>query len=229
VALLDVDQFKQALPEKTRKNIDPALVNKINTVLADPDMYETYRENLMSYAHVMQEGKFKLTSYVDAVKYVSQKLTNKTNIAAFSATFPDKMQGWAARAVEPKDQASYITAYHKSKLVQLLLEQSYIPTWIINQDLYQKALNTQAELMTTARSEKVRSDAANSILTHLKPPETHKIELDIGVKEDAAITALRETTMALVAKQKQLLQSGTLNAKEVAHSAIVIEGEVNRD
>lgn len=225
-AVLDVDLFKQALPEKARKNVDAALVQKVNDVLSDPDMYEVYRENILSYAHVMNEGKFKLTSYIDAVKYVSQKLMNKTNKAAFFATFPAKIQDWTMRGVEEKDQASYITAYHKSKLVQILLEQAYIPSWIINQDAYQKAINTQVTLMTTANSEKVRSDAANSILTHLKPPETQKVELDIGVKEDSSIKQLRNATLELVAEQRRALQAGAMNAQEVAHSTVVIEGEV---
>ena len=65
-----------------------------------------------------------------------------------------------------------MTSYNKNKLVNLILEQSMIPSWVLNQDMYQKALNVQCELMLTANSEKV-SDAANSILTHLKPPQSN--------------------------------------------------------
>jgi hypothetical protein len=222
---MTVDQFKQALPDKVRKAVNTELITKINTTLSDPDMYETYRENLLSYAHVMQDGKFKVTNYIDAVKYVSQKLMGKTNLDAFSTTFPDKIQRWTQQGVVSKDIASYVTAYNKSKLVNLIMEQTLIPSWVLNQDLYQKALNVQAELMVSANSEKVRSDAANSILTHLKQPETQKFELDIAVKKDSSIDALRQTTMELVAQQRLMLQSGAMNPQEVAHSNLVIEGE----
>lgn len=224
---ITVDQFKQALPEKARKSVNPELLNKINKTLSEPDMYETYRENMLSYASVMADGKFKMANYIDAIKYVSHKLMGKTNLAAFSITFPDKIQRWANQNVESKDVASYVTAYNKSKLVTLITEQSLIPSWILNQDLYQKALNTQAELMATARSEKVRSDAANSILTHLKMPETQKVELDIGVKKDSSIDALRDATMKLVKQQKLAIGSGSLDAQEVAHSKVVINGELD--
>jgi len=78
----------------------------------------------------------------------------------------------------------------------------------------------QATLMKTATSEKVRTDAANSILTQLKPPETKKIELDIGVKQDKTIEELRQATMELVEMQKTRLVNGDMSPKEVAHSSL---------
>ena len=77
------------------------------------------------------------------------------------------------------------------------------------------------ELMVSANSEKVRSDAANSLITALKPPETKKVQLDVGIREDQSIGALREATMALAAQQRLMLQSGTTNAQEVAHAKII--------
>jgi hypothetical protein len=225
MSALSSDDFKTALPDKLKKSINKEVIDKVNLLLADPDMHEQYRENLISYTAVMKDGKFKLTSYVDAVKYVSQKLMDKTNFAAFSATFPDKIKDWTARGVESKDMASYVSSYNKSKLVNLILEQTLTPCWILNQDMYQRALNTQAVLMTDANSEKVRSDAANSILTHLKQPESQKIELSVSQKTDSSIDALRESTMDLVAQQKQAIKSGFMSAQEIAHSRITVDND----
>lgn len=220
-----IDQFKGALPATLKKSVNPELIQKIQQTLNDPDMYETYRENLLSYTKVMAEGKFKVSGYIDAVKYVSHKLMGDSNIAAFSKTFPDKLAKWNAAGMASKDIASYVTAYNKSKLVNLILEQTLVPSWVLNQDLYQKALNTQAELMVNAKSEKVRSDAANSLLTHLKRPETQKLELDIGVKEDSSIAVLRQATLELAKQQRLAMEAGVVNAQEVAHSRVVIDGE----
>ena len=222
---LTVEQFRQALPDKVKKSINQELIDQINTTLSDPDMYEAYRDNLLSYTKVMSDGRFKVAEYINAVKYVSHKLMGCTNIEAYSKTFPDKIARFTAQGVAPKDIASYVTAYNKSKLVNLIMEQTLIPSYVLNQDLYQKALNVQAELMVSAKSEKVRSDAANSLLTHLKMPETQKVELEIGVKEDSAIAALRATTMELARQQRMMLEAGAMNAQEVAHSRLVIEGE----
>lgn len=223
--LLTIDQFRKALPDKVKKSVSDELINQINATLSDPEMYESFRDNLLSYTKVMADGRFKIQNYIDAVKYVSHKLLGCSNIDAYTKTFPQKYQNFLAQGVSSKDIASYVSAYNKSKLVNLIFEQTLVPMWVLNQDLYQRALNVQAELMVNANSEKVRSDAANSLLTHLKAPEVTKVELDIGVKEDSSIEALRQTTLELVAQQKLLLQAGAMNARQVAGSRLTIEGE----
>jgi len=219
---LTVEQFRMALPDKVKKSVNQELIDQINQTLSDPDMFETYRENLLSYTKVMADGRFKITDYVNAVKYVSHKLMGCTNIEAYIKTFPDKYQRWVNQGVSSKDIASYVTAYNKSKLVNLIFEQTLIPSYVLNQDLYQKALNVQAELMMTAKSEKVRCDAANSLLNHLKMPETQKVQLDLGIKEDSSIAALRQATMELVRQQRLMVEVGAMNAQDVAHSKVVV-------
>ena len=223
--MLTIEQFKSALPDKVRKTVNQELIDQINTTLNEPELYEAYRDNLVSYTSVMADGKFKISSYVEAVKYVSHKLMGCTNIDAYIKTFPDKYNRFIQQGVSAKDIASYVTAYNKNKLVNLIFEQTLIPSYVLNQDLYQKALNVQADLMITAKSEKVRCDAANSLLTQLKMPETQKVELEIGVKEDSSIAALRATTMELARQQRLMVESGAMNAQEIAHGRLIIEGE----
>ena len=226
MSVLTVEQFKVALPDKVKKSVNQELIDQINTTLGDPDMYEAYRENLLSYTRVMNDGRFKIGDYVNAVKYVSHKLMGASNIEAYTKTFPDKYQRFIQQGVSSKDIASYVTAYNKSKLVNLIFEQTLIPSYVLNQDLYQKALNVQAELMLdTCVSPKVRSDAANSLLTHLKMPETQKVELDLNVKEDGSIAALRATTLELARQQRLMVEAGAMNAQEVAHGKLIIDVE----
>lgn len=218
---LTIDELKAALPDKVKKSINQELIDQINLTLSEPEMYEAYRDNLMSYTRVMADGRFKVQEYVNAVKYVSHKLMGATNIEAYSKTFPDKITRFAAQNVSSKDIASYVTAYNKSKLVNLIFEQTLIPSYVLNQDLYQKALNVQADLMVNAKSEKVRTDAANSLLTQLKMPETQKVELSVGVKEDSSINQLRQATMELARQQRMALESGAMTAREVAVTKVV--------
>ena len=220
---LTVDEFKMALPDKVKKSINQELIDQINLTLSEPEMYEAYRDNLLSYTKVMADGRFKVNEYVNAVKYVSHKLMGATNIEAYSKTFPDKITRFAAQGVTSKDIASYVTAYNKSKLVNLIFEQTLIPSYVLNQDLYQRALNVQADLMVNAKSEKVRSDAANSLLTQLKMPETQKVELDVKVKEDGSISQLRQATMELARAQRLAMEAGAMNAQQVAHSKVVVD------
>lgn len=218
---LTLEMFQLALPDKVKKSVNQELIDSINKTLSDPEEFEAYRDNLLSYTRVMSDGRFKVQEYVNAVRYVSHKLMGATNIEAYTKTFPDKYQRFVAQGVAAKDIASYVTAYNKSKLVNLIFEQTLIPSYVLNQDLYQKALNVQAELMVTAHSEKVRTDAANSLLTHLKMPEKTKVELDVSVKEDSSIAALRQATLELARQQRLAMQAGQVTAQEVAHSRVV--------
>lgn len=222
MSVLTVEQFKQVLPDKVKKSVNQELIDQVNTTLSDPEMFESYRENLLSYTKVMADGRFKITNYIEAIKYVSHKLMGATNIEAYIKTFSDKYNRFLAQGVTPKDIASYVTAYNKSKLVNLIFEQTLIPSYVLNQDLYQRALNVQADLMITSKSDKVRCDAANSLLTHLKMPETQKVELEIGVREDSSIAALRETTLALSRQQRLMVEAGMMNAQQVAHSKLQV-------
>lgn len=219
--MLTKDEFKQALPDKFRLNVTNELVDRVNAILADPDICDTYRENFISYAHVLQSGKFKIQNYIDAVKYVSFRLMNYKQTKAYSLAFPEKIADWQARGVSDKDMSSYITAYNKSKLVTELYAQTLIPTSILNQDLHQEALKTQADLMRTAKSEMVQHLAAKTILEMTKPPETQKVELSLGEKQGNHIDALREATMALVAQQRAAIQAGAMNAQDAAHCRVI--------
>lgn len=219
--LITKEMVLRALPDKARRGINDELITQINDTLNDPDMYESYRDNFLSYMNVLADGRFKIEDYLNAVKYVTQKLLGKSNTDAYMVTFPDRWKDMHHRGLTSKEMSSIISAYNKTKLVNLIFEQTMIPTWVINQDLYQKAINVQAELMLTANSEKVRSDAANSLLIHLKPPEVKKVELDIGVKDTSAIEQLKMATIELASQQKRMIEMGIVSAQDVAETKLI--------
>lgn len=218
---LSPEVLERALPKKYQKSLNAELMQTINDTLADVDLHETYRDNFLNYIDVLNEGRFKITDYLNAVKYCTHKLMGNSNIAAYTKTFPDRYTDMIRRNLSDKDMSSIITVYNKSKLVNLIMEQSIIPSWIINQDKFQDAINHQAYLMKHAASEKVQSDAANSLMIHLKPPEITKVELDIGITESSQIAELREVTVALAAQQIRLIESGVTTARSAAEQKIV--------
>jgi len=222
---LTLEQFRDVLPKQVRGAVSDELIDSVNLAIANSELRENFRDNLLSYTSVMKDGKFKIESYINAVKYVSLKLLGSSNVDAYLKTFPDKHQWFIAQNTSSKDISAYVAAYNKTKLVNLIFAQTLVPFHVLNADLYQKALNVQVALMTDEDvSPKVRSDAANSVLTHLKPPEVTKIELD--VKDDTSMLAgLRQTMIELAAMQHKNIELGISSAKDIAHSSLVIEGE----
>lgn len=213
--------LKHSLPDKFKNSVNDELLNNINNTLSDPDLYETYRDNFLSYMSVLNDGRYKITDYLNAVKYCTQRLMGKSQIDSYIVTFPDRYNTMIQNGKSSKDISSIVTVYNKSKLVNAIMEQSLIPSYILNQDLYQKAINVQAELMNTATSEKVRSDAANSLLTHLKPPETKKVELDIGLKQGSEVDSLRSIIAELAGERKRMIEAGVVSVKETAEAKLV--------
>jgi len=206
---LTLDQFKQVLPEKMKKSVNQALLDQINNTLEHPETLAILRENMLSYTSVMRDGRFKVSSYISAVKYCSFKFMGDTNRKAYIRTFPDKYNQFIADGVAEKDIASYYTAYNKSKLVMLIMEQSMIPTHVLNNHMFQDALNIQYQIASDPDvNPKVRSDAANSLIVNLKPPEHKKIEIDVGVNQGSVIEDYQVAMVMMVKKQKELLEQG---------------------
>lgn len=221
--VLTPEEFKMVLPAQFRGNVTQEVMDGVNALLADPNLAEAYRERMIGHTSVLREGKFKLESYLGAVKYVTQKMMNKSNLDAYIATFPDKYQDFVARGVSQKDISSYVSAFNKSKLVTLIMEQALIPAWIGNQDMYQQALNAQFDLGMNASSEKVRVEALNSVLGQLKQPEKTKITLDISEEVGDTMGAVRKQMQELADQQREFIQGGFGNAKEVAAQRLPFE------
>ena len=221
---ITIEEFKEAMPSHIRKNVSLEVIKDINAAIADPEVLAVYRENVLGLSSVMKEGRFKMSDYLSAVKFVSYRLLSNDQISAWSKTFPDRYNDMIARGCTRSEIASVCSRYASSKLVILLMGQSMMPTHILNAPLFQEALNVQAELMRSANSEKVRCEAAANLLATLKPPEVKKVELSLGIQEDESIAALRASTMELVRMQQDMIRDGGASVRTIAESKLVGSG-----
>lgn len=215
--MLTLEEVQESLPVGQRNNISQEMVNQLNALSQDPEEARYIRENFVTFSQVLSEGKFKLGDYVRAVMYVSHKVMGKSNLDAYKSTFPDRYKQLVADNRAPKDIASYVAAYNKGKLVNMVYERAMIPTWVLNQDMFQSALNTQYEIMNDVQeSGKVRVEAANSILTHLKKPESNKAELKIDIGLNDGMQALQQRLTEMAEVQQKTIEGRAMTAQEVA-------------
>lgn len=221
---MDIDQLKAALPNNLRSSATQELLDKINTVSSDPTHAKHIRENFLSYANVLKEGRFKTQDYLNAVSYVSYKLMGYNNKEAYEKTFPQRYTDLIKRGASGKDISAYVSIYHKGKMVNMIMEQTLVPVFILNQHIFQEAINTQANLMHTAASEKVRSDAADSLMNHLKKPESKDMNLNIGLKADTGLAELNNTLVNLASAQKKAIQDGR-TTEDIAAESIYTDAE----
>lgn len=215
--MLTLEEVQNSLPVGQKGFITQDMVNQLNALSKDPEEARYIRENFISFTQVLQEGRFKLGDYVRAVMYVSHKVMGKSNLDAYKATFPDRYAQMVADGRQPKDIASYVAAYNKGKLVNMVYERAMIPTWVLNQDMFQSALNVQYEIMNDSSvSDKVRVEAANSILTHLKKPENNKAELKIDIALNDGMAALEKRLAEMAATQMKVIEGRAMSVEEVA-------------
>jgi len=222
--MLTKDQVEAALPANLKSAATQQLTDKINNIVSDPIVAEQVRENFVSYSAVLREGRFKTEDYLNAVVYVSHKVMGLSNKDAYAKTFPARYAQLVAKQVPDKEISAYVAAYHKGKLVNLIMEQTLVPVWIVNQDVFQKAINVQADLMMNANSEKVRSDAANSILTHLAKPKEAAALVQVNVGENSGMSELKDMLASIALKQRELIEGG-VDTRLIAAQPL-IEGKV---
>lgn len=220
--MLTLQQVAHALPPNLKNNVTQQLVDNINNCVADPIMAEAIKDNFLSYTQVLSEGKFKTEDYLSAVVYVSFKLMGMSNQDAYARTFPARYRTLLNNGTSAKDISSYVSMYNKGRLVNLILEKSLIPTWVLNQHIYQKAINVQADLMSNANSEMVRMQAANSILTHLVKPKEVGPLINLDLRESSGLNELKATLTQLAQQQRDLIGQG-VTTKSIADQGLVID------
>ena len=211
----------RALPGNLKSAATDQLADMINQISADPLIAEQIKDNFLSYASVLKEGKYKVEDYLNAVAYCSYKLMGDSNQDAYFKTFPQRYANLVAAGRTPKEISAYVSAYAKGQLVNKIMEQSLVPSWVLNQHMYQAALNTQFKLMTNEDvSPKVRSDAADSLLTHLTKPKEAGPLINIDMGETSGMNELKDA-LARMAQQQQTLINAGVSTKEIAAQDIV--------
>ena len=218
--MLTVAELMEAVPKQHKSKITAKFVADVNGMVQDPHMGEVYAENILTYSKVLQEGRFKLGDYFNAVMFVSYKSMGMGNLAAYQKVFPKKCQDMVARGISPKDMSAYSSTYNKTKLVTLIYEQTLIPDHIMYASVRHRAIAAQANLLNS-QNEHIVQKAADSLMNHLKAPDSAKINLDVATKDGGIIAELSSALSNLSKQQAVLIQNGSSNAKSVAHAEII--------
>lgn len=214
--------LKRNLPKSKHKLVSQEFVNKIKSLDKDPAIAEAMRDNFVSHLSIIKnETTYSIKQYASAVKFVTYLLMGKTTLDSYCLTFPKRYNDLISKGKQQSELSNYASMYKKNKLVAQILEQSMIPAYVYNQDIFQRAIYVQANLMDNAKSEMVRQRAANSLLEHLKRPEIKNVEITVPLNdEDSGLRSLKDAITSLAQKQMNLIQSG-VPTKEIAESKII--------
>lgn len=216
---LTVADVSQAVPANLKSAVTQQFVDTINSVVADPEVAQQVRDNFITYASVLRDGKYRMQDYLNAVTYMSFKMMDMSNHDAWCNTFPQRYQALVAAGKSKKDISSHVSMYAKGKLVAAVAEASFIPIWILNRDIQQKAINQLADKMMNAASEKVQVEAAGLLLTHLAKPKESGPLVNINMAESSGMNEMKDMLENLARQQQALIQGGA-TTKEIAGQRI---------
>lgn len=219
---MDAKELQQALPARLKDSLTQSSISSLLNTLNDPAEIEAMKDNFITYAHVLEGGKYKVDSYVNAIKYVTFKLMGLSNFDAYTRTFPDRYNNYISNGTPLSTIHTYVHSFNTSKLVTQLMEQSVIPTHIMYKDCFHEALFVQMALMKdTNVSDKVRSDAAAHVMNHTRPPDVKKVELDVSVKSDPVLNDLMAGLNSYAESVRSSIVAKDITPKEaIEHSLI---------
>lgn len=228
---MTLEELRAAVPKHSRGMVTQGVVNVMNQLVEEEgiDFAEQYKQNFVTFSNVLRSGEYTTADYISAVKFVSHKLLENSDIDAYQMTFPDRYVRLLDQYEHHGDEAAirsekispFVSAYKRNQLVVKLTEQALVPARILNAPMFQQALNIQLELALGSRSDMVRTQAANSILTHLKQPETQHIALEVAVTGSDELAAMRSEMTRLAGIQQNSIESGSNTSLEIAESRLL--------
>ncbi len=230
---MTIEELKAGVPKHSRGLISQKVVDVFNNLEGEEgeDFAEHYKQNFITLSRVLKGGEYRISDYISAVKFVSYKLLENTDIDSYMMTFPNRYARLLLKyenvgteeEIRAKSISPFVSAYKKNDLVAKLTEQALVPARILNAPMFQDALNVNYDLMYNARSEIVQQKAADSLLVHLAQPEIQKIELEVGVKGQDEIGAMREEMRRLAGLQQGAIVAGSNTPLQIAESKLMHE------
>ena len=213
--LLTVEDVQNALP--SRKNaITQELVDVLNEVKDEAEFQgEPLLNTAVVYEKLMINNKASVREFIDAIRFCAYLVTMDDNYTeAYKKTFyyrdfvKERISA-DTKSIKYAELTSAASRYRRNnKLVADLLVYSQAPLEIMFLGWRYKAVGVLADAMMNAKLDRDKINAAKELLVATKGPETKRIELDIGVKENSAIASLNEQLSVMAGKQVMLLESG---------------------
>lgn len=228
---MNLEAFKAVVPSHLQSAISGEVLTVLDGVCQDGlHLTEVVRENLLVFSNVLHtpDRSIPLKAYVSAVVYISYKHCGESCEKGFSRAFPQVYADIVSKPDKTKLLNKAIERLLVSKVYIKIMTSSMVSPWLSNQKLFQEALNTLGDLMRNAKSEKVRHDSANSLLTHLAIPADKPVEtvmLDIALEAVKELASLKAAMCELSDNQKARIVRGEPTL--VIAEEVIVKGEAD--
>lgn len=229
---ITVEKLKEIFP-KRKSTITNELVEYINEASNNPFFNgEEFINTLLTYRDVMEKQSTPLKTYITAIKFCAYLESEEYNITeAFKKShshveFVRERWDSPTNSKEYKELTSAASRFRQRPLVKQILTQSQIGLHLMFQGEVYKAVGVLSEIMVHGRSEMARVAAAKELIANCKQPETTKIELDIGVRNNDPMESLNAQLAQFALKSLEGLKEGQIDLKSLGSMKVEDEEEV---
>ena len=231
-----MEDMKRLFPKK-KESITEELVTIINDANNNPFFSgDEFMNTIITYKDVMEKQKASLKDYLAAIRFCAYLESEDYNLTEAYKKSHCHTEFVRERLDSPTNSAEYkqltnaASRYRKRPLIVQILTQSQLGLHLMFQGEQYRAINVLSDIMVNGRSEMARVAAAKELLANTKAPETHKLELDIGIRNESAMESLNAQLAQFALQSMEQLKSGrvdlsTLGAMTVAEEVIDAEVE----
>ena len=225
-----MEDMKRLFPKK-KESITEELVTIINDANNNPFFSgDEFMNIIITYKDVMEKQKASLKDYLAAIRFCAYLESEDYNLTEAYKKSHCHTEFVRERLDSPTNSAEYkqltnaASRYRKRPLIVQILTQSQLGLHLMFQGEQYRAINVLSDIMVNGRSEMARVAAAKELLANTKAPETHKIELDIGIRNESAMESLNAQLAQFAMQSMEQLRSGQVDLKTLG--SMKVEEEI---
>lgn len=225
-----MEDMKRLFPKK-KESITEELITIINDANNNPFFSgDEFMNNILTYKDVMEKQKASLKDYLAAIRFCAYLESEDYNLTEAYKKSHCHTEFVRERLDSPTNSAEYkqltnaASRYRKRPLIVQILTQSQLGLHLMFQGEQYRAINVLSDIMVNGRSEMARVAAAKELLANTKAPETHKIELDIGIRNESAMDSLNAQLAQFAMQSMEQLRSGQVDLKTLG--SMKVEEEI---
>lgn len=209
---------KAQVPEQFRSAITQELLDKLHSLESNPVLAEHIQETMVDYISVLRDNPTSMDNYLRLVTFLTGRMRGDDTLTCYAKAYPERYAQLVQAGTSESKIRSHAAMVEKGKMYVAMMQQVLVPSWILNYGAYQKAVNTQLDLMENSDSDLVRTQAANSLLTHLgRPKEAASVTINNNQVNAGAgdLELLRNMMSDLSNKQRNSISTGSASTRDV--------------
>ena len=226
-----IEDMKRLFPKK-KESITEELITIINDAHNNPFFSgDEFMNNILTYKDVMEKQKASLKDYLAAIRFCAYlesedyNLTEAYKKSHCHTEFVRERLDSPTTSAEYKQLTNAASRYRKRPMVVQILTQSQLGLHLMFQGEQYRAINVLSDIMVNGRSEMARVAAAKELLANTKAPETHKIELDIGIRNESAMESLNAQLAQFAMESMNQLMAGKTDLKTLGSMTVIEDNE----